>query len=162
MAIKSIYIDFLRPMLRNRFLLHSTVISTFKGDEMSTENNKNIVIEFWRKFSAGDYSASLEMLSAEATWWVAGSTSLSGTYSKTEFAALLEQVAPLVPNGITVTPTILTAESDRVSVEATSYGEVTNGKTYQNIYHFMMVIANGKITTVREYLDTEHVTSIFG
>jgi ketosteroid isomerase-like protein len=56
----------------------------------------------------------------------------------------------------------MTAEDDRVSVEATSYGEISNGKTYKNIYHFMMVINKGKIIAVREYLDTEHVTSVFG
>jgi ketosteroid isomerase-like protein len=129
---------------------------------MNTESNKNIALKFWENFSAGNYPAALDMLSADATWWVAGSTSLSGTYSKTEFTALLEQVTPLAPDGLTVTPTLLTAEDNRVSVEAKSYGEITNGKTYQNIYHFMMVINAGKIDAVREYLDTEHVTSVFG
>jgi ketosteroid isomerase-like protein len=129
---------------------------------MDTECNKKIVLQFWENFSAGDYSSALDMLSHDATWWVAGSTSLSGTYSKSEFSTLLEQVVPLAPNGLTVTPNLMTAEDDRVSVEATSYGEISNGKTYKNIYHFMMVINKGKIIAVREYLDTEHVTSVFG
>jgi uncharacterized protein len=128
---------------------------------MNTESNKEIVLNFWENFSTGDYPAALEMLRADAIWWVAGSTSLSGKYSKVEFTALLEQIVPLFPNGLSVTPTLLTAEDDRVSVEATSYGKVTNGKTYQNIYHFMMIIDEGRITAVREYLDTEHVTSVF-
>jgi hypothetical protein len=56
----------------------------------------------------------------------------------------------------------MTAEDDRVSVEAESYGEITNGKTYENIYHFMFVIRDGKVAAIREYMDTEHVTATFG
>ena len=94
--------------------------------------------------------------------WVAGNTDLSGTYSKNEFAALLGQVTGSAPDGIRVTPKLLTAEDDRVSVEAESYAEISNGKTYRNIYHFMMIVREGKICAVREYLDTEHVTEVFG
>ena len=60
-----------------------------------------------------------------------------------------------------MTPKLLTAEGDRVSVEAESYAEFTNGRIYRNIYHFMMVIRDGKFSAVREYLDTEHVTATF-
>lgn len=129
---------------------------------MSLADNKQLVTDFWAAFSAGNYDGALAMLSDDATWWVAGSTALSGTYNKTEFADLLGQVTPLAPQGLSVTPKLLTAEDDRVTVEAESYGEITNGKTYKNIYHFMMVIKDGKLSAVREYLDTEHVTDVFG
>lgn len=129
---------------------------------MSIENNKKLVTDFWQTFSSGDFEAALAMLADDATWWVAGSTGLSGTYNKTEFTALLGQVTPMAPKGLSVTPKQLTAEDNRVSVEATSYGEITNGKTYQNIYHFMFELDNNKISAVREYLDTEHVTDVFG
>ena len=103
-----------------------------------------------------------------STWWVAGTTALSGTYSKSELGKLLDRIVPMAPKGLRVTPTLLTAEgkfltaeSDRVSVEAVSYAEFTNGRTYQNIYHFMMIIRDGKFLAVRVYLDTEHVTDTF-
>lgn len=129
---------------------------------MGTAENKALVSTFWEKFSAGDFAGATAMLSDDASWWVAGSTDLSGTYSKPEFIALLEQVTPLAPNGLRVTPSRMTAEDNRVSVEAESYGEISNGKTYRNIYHFMMEIGDGKITNVREFMDTEHVTEVFG
>ena len=129
---------------------------------MGIADNKALVTQFWETFSAGDYPGAAAMLSDDATWWVAGSTDLSGTYTKPEFVALLGQVTPMAPKGLTVTPNLLTAEDDRVSVEAVSHGEITNGKTYKNIYHFMMVCRDGKICAVREYLDTEHVTDVFG
>lgn len=128
---------------------------------MGIEQNKALVTEFWTAFSAGNIDATLAMLSDDATWWVGGTTALSGTYSKAEFAKLLGEVTGMLPQGIRVTPKLLTAEGDRVSVEAESYGEVNNGRVYQNVYHFMMVIRDGKICAVREYLDTEHVTATF-
>jgi len=129
---------------------------------MSTTENKALVTKFWEQFSNGKYGDAINLLTDDATWWVAGTTALSATYNKTEFTNLIGEMSKSAPKGFQVTPNQLTAEDDRVSVEAKSYAEISNGKTYQNIYHFMMVCRDGKISTVREYLDTEHVTSIFG
>lgn len=129
---------------------------------MSTADNKALVTRFWNAFSASKFDDALGMLSEDATWWVAGSTALSGKYTKPEFKELLGNVTGSAPKGIQVTPNQLTAEDNRVSVEAESYGEISNGKTYRNIYHFMMECRDGKISAVREYLDTEHVTEVFG
>ena len=128
---------------------------------MSTEQNKSLVKDFWGRFSSGDHEGALGLLTEDATWWVAGNTLLSGTYSKEEFTNLLAGTSTQAPNGIQVTPGLLTAEDNRVSMEATSYGEIANGRTYQNIYHFMIECRDGKISAVREYLDTEHVTATF-
>ncbi|MCB1747610.1 MAG: nuclear transport factor 2 family protein [Gammaproteobacteria bacterium] len=128
---------------------------------MGIAENKALVTRFWEAFSAGRIDEVLDMLADDATWWVGGSTALSGTYTKPAFAELLGQVTGMMPEGVRVTPTQLTAEDDRVSVEAESYGPVNNGRVYQNVYHFMMVIRDGKIAAVREYLDTEHVTATF-
>ena len=129
---------------------------------MSIEANKALVVKFWEAFSAGRMNEVLDLLTDDATWWVGGSTLLSGTYTKPAFAKLVEGVAGMAPKGIRVSPKLLTAEGDRVSVEAESYAEISNGRTYQNIYHFMMVVRDGKFSAIREYLDTEHVTATFG
>ncbi len=128
---------------------------------MTVEENKALVTRFWHAFSSGRYDEVLGMLSDDATWWVAGKTALSGTYSKLEFEKLLGQITPMAPKGLRVTPKLLTADGDRVSVEAESFAEINNGRTYNNIYHFMMVIRDGRFSAVREYLDTEHVTATF-
>lgn len=129
---------------------------------MGTVENKILVTRFWEAFSESRFDDALAMLTDDATWWVAGKTDISGTYSKAEFAELVGQIGSSAPQGIRVSLTQLTAEDDRVSIEAKSYGEINNGKTYCNDYHFMMVCRDGKIAAVREYLDTEHVTEVFG
>jgi len=128
---------------------------------MGIAENKALVERFWAAFSAGRLDEALGLLGEDCTWWVAGTTALSKTYDKGEFATLLAGIAPLAPKGITVTPVALTAEGDRVAVEATSYAEFTNGRVYRNEYHFLMEVRDGRIVRVREYLDTEHVTATF-
>ena len=59
---------------------------------MSTADNKALVTKFWEAFSASKFDDALAMLSDDATWWVAGTTALSGKYTKPEFAALLGNV----------------------------------------------------------------------
>lgn len=128
---------------------------------MGIEENKALVNRFWSAFSAGRYDEVIATLTEDATWWVAGTTALSGTYTKKAFAELLGGVTAQAPKGIQITPTGITAEGNRVAVEAKSYAEITNGRTYQNLYHFLLEIRDGKICAVREYLDTEHVTTTF-
>lgn len=127
---------------------------------MSTDANKKLVAEFWEAFSSSHFDKALSMLADDATWWVAGSFELSGTYTKAQFAELVKGVSTALPQGIKVMPKTLTADEDRVAVEAESYAPHTNGKIYNNFYHFLMRVRNGKIASVREYLDTMHAKDI--
>ena len=54
----------------------------------------------------------------------------------------------------------MTAEGERVAIEAESYGRHINGKTYNNLYHFLMVIRDGKISELKEYMDTMHANEV--
>jgi len=128
---------------------------------MSTEANKQLVTDFWAAFSASDFERALSMMAEDATWWVAGTFELSGTYTKAQFKELLGNVTSALPQGIKVTPKMLTAEGDRVSMEAESWVPHANGKVYNNFYHFMHVIRDGKLIAVREYLDTMHTRDVF-
>jgi ketosteroid isomerase-like protein len=60
-------------------------------------------------------------------------------------------------NGLKMTVKNLIAEDDKVAVELESYGELENGRIYNNQYHILMTVRDGKISEVREYLDTQHV-----
>ncbi len=126
------------------------------------EANKAIVLAFWKAFSESRFADALGLLTDNATWRVMGRTNISKTYDKAEFSRLVYGIADSTVQGIQVTGTLLTAEGDRVAMEADSFGPMKSGKVYQNQYHFLHILRNGKIETVREYLDTEHVTEIFG
>ena len=130
---------------------------------MSAEDNKKIALSFWENFSTGKAEAALALLDDNATWWIAGKPELfplAGTKTKAQFTEMLKGIGAAMPKGLRVTPKAITAEGDRVAIEAESYGELANGKVYNNLYHVLMEIRNGKIQAVREYMDTQHAHAV--
>lgn len=126
---------------------------------MSIEANKAIVSDFFRRISAADVSGALDLLAEDATWQLPGkpgSTPVVGVRSKAQMARLFQNMMQGLKHGMQMTVQSLTAEGDRVSVEAESRGELQNGRVYNNQYHFLMTLADGKIRVVHEYYDTQH------
>lgn len=130
---------------------------------MSAEANKKIVLGLFENMSAGKIDLAMDHLSDSATWTVMGDPKtfpLAGTKTKAQLAALLVGVGPVFPKGVKIIPKGLTAEGDRVALEAQSYGEHVNGKVYENKYHFLFIVRDAKVQTVREYLDTIHAKEV--
>lgn len=127
---------------------------------MSAEDNKKVVLGLFENLSAGNAAAVLDALADSATWWVAGNFPLSGTKTKAQFAELIGGLGSKIDGALTVTPTGVTAEGDRVALEAESHAKMKNGKTYQNKYHFLIIVRDGKIQQVKEYLDTMHANEV--
>lgn len=125
--------------------------------------NKQLIAEFMEVFSAGDVDRILSYLSDDATWWVGGTMEgISGTKDKAGFGQMLAGISESTATGaIRLTPLAWTAEGDRVAVETESYSELKNGRVYNNLYHFVFVVRDGKITSVKEFLDTEHTRAVF-
>jgi uncharacterized protein len=127
---------------------------------MSVETNKKIVADFFENLSAGNGPAILGALADSATWWVAGNFALSGTKTKQQFAELIGGLGSKIDGPLTVKVTGVTAEGDKVAVEAESHANMKSGKTYQNKYHFLLTLHDGKIQSVKEYLDTAHADDV--
>jgi len=127
------------------------------------DTNKAIITEFMKVFSTGDVDRILSSMSDSATWWVAGNIpGISGTKDKAAFAEMLSGIADSTTTGaIRLTPLAMTVEGARVAVETESYTELKNGRVYNNLYHFLFEVRDGKIDKVKEYLDTEHTTAVF-
>ena len=132
---------------------------------MSTleERNKATITEFMQVFSSGDVDGILSRMTDDATWWVAGNIpGISGTKDKAGFQEMVSGIAESTTTGaIRLTPHAFTAEGERVAVETESYTELKNGRVYNNRYHFLFTVRDGKISSVKEFLDTEHTTAVF-
>jgi ketosteroid isomerase-like protein len=127
---------------------------------MSTEDSKRIVLGFFENLNAGNAAAALDALGDSATWWIQGNFPLSGTKTKAQFVELLGQLGAAIDGALSLRVKGVTAEGDRVAVEAESFAKMKNGKTYQNRYHFLCEVCDGKIQAVREYLDTMHANEV--
>jgi ketosteroid isomerase-like protein len=127
---------------------------------VTIEENKSLVSEFFARFNANDIAGVLDTLTDDANWWISGKPELlpaAGDHSKEQIAGLFYRMADQLGHGLKMSVKSLIAEGDRVAVELESYGELQNGRVYNNEYHMAMTIRDGKISEVREYLDTQHV-----
>ena len=132
---------------------------------MFGKKNKKIVTEFFEYFCKGNSDAALNLLDENMTWQAMGTMGgdpMSITKNKEEIGKLITKMNNTIKDGIQITPTGWTCEGDRVAVEAEGKGVVmATGKNYDNFYHFLFVINDGKITQVKEYMDTLHAKSVF-
>lgn len=127
---------------------------------METEENKRIVSEWFGRLGAGDVAGAFDMLSEDATWWIAGGiekTPGAGEHTKEQARRLLSNMGRQLKDGLRMTVRGMIAEGDRVAAEVTSRGELRGGEVYANEYHFALTLRGGKIAQVREYMDTKHV-----
>jgi ketosteroid isomerase-like protein len=127
---------------------------------MSIEENKHLAHQFIDRFTASDIAGALDLMTDDATWWIAGKPNqlpAAGVYNKEQIARLLYNMAGQLLNGLKMTVKSLVAEDDKVAMEAESYGELRNGRVYNQEYHFLITIRDGRIAAIKEYLDTQHV-----
>jgi uncharacterized protein len=125
---------------------------------MGASENKQVVMDFFSHSSAGRQQEAFNLLAEDATWWAPG----VGTMTKRNFAAVMTHMGTIMKGPIKITPKRMTAEDDRVAMEAESDGDVVNGKHYHNTYHFLIVVRAGKIHEVKEYNDTKYAADVFG
>lgn len=131
---------------------------------MSIERNKQVAAEFFARFTAGDIVGALTLLTDDATWWISGKPEalpFAGVYDKARLSRLFENMGKQLKSGLSITVKGAIGEGDKVAMEAESLGELTNGRTYRQQYHFLIEFREGKISHVKEYLDTQHVDAIW-
>jgi ketosteroid isomerase-like protein len=131
---------------------------------MSTERNKQLTSEFFSRFSAGDIDGALEMMAADATWWLPGKPELmpaAGLKNKDEIGQVFRRMERRLKNGLQLTVKSAIAEGDKVAAEVVSHGELQNGRCYDQEYHLAITFRDGRISAVREYLDTQHVFAVW-
>lgn len=127
---------------------------------MGIEDNKQRARDFFDALNRGDVAALLDAYADDGYCQTMGSTLISGTFSKAQIAHAAGAIFEAFPQGIRFTIKNLTAEADRVAVEAESLGAHASGRTYSNQYHFLMRFRDGKVVEFKEYMDTERVTDI--
>jgi uncharacterized protein len=123
---------------------------------MSAETTRKIVLGLFEDLNAGRKDAFLAALADSATWWLPGTWPLAGTMTKAQFSELLTNLGAHtnVEGAVRMTITGVTVEGERAAIEAESYAKMKNGKIYQNKYHFLFIVRDGKIQVAKEYLDT--------
>jgi hypothetical protein len=130
------------------------------GRSADLDANKAIVERLFAAFSERRFVDAGELMTPDATWWMLSHrrdvpvASWLGGYER--------QTATLFPDGLRFELVTLTAEDDRVAVQARCFGVTDSGAEYKNDYHFLFEFTAGRIAKAWEYGDTLHAQQIFG
>ena len=130
------------------------------SDLSDTQDNAQRARAFFDAMSRGDVAALVDAYHPEGTCWTSGNTLISGSMTVAQIRAGAAAIYEVFPDGLRFTIHGITAEGDRVAVEAESDGMHASGRRYNNHYHFLLEFRDGQLLRLKEYLDTEMVTDI--
>ncbi|MFJ6379547.1 nuclear transport factor 2 family protein [Kitasatospora sp. NPDC092039] len=128
---------------------------------MQHPDARTVVTDYVTLIAAGEREAAIALFAEDATWSYPGSLALSRTWRGRQeiFGDFLGQVGTLfAPDGLPdITLTHVLADGPRAVAEWTTVGTAANGAAYENHCLGVFTVTDGLITSVREYLDTDHV-----
>ena len=127
---------------------------------MMSKANEQFICDFMGSISTQGFRAAIKRyVSPNVVWWVTGAGEIQD-----KLDAIAEMFESTLENGLGFKMTILDmiCQDNKVAAEVQGCGKLTDGATYNNFYHFVFEIRDGKIVRVREYLDTRHVDQIYG
>ncbi|MFD9190705.1 nuclear transport factor 2 family protein [Streptomyces phaeochromogenes] len=129
----------------------------------STEKNKETVRAFIDALNRQDLAGLDALLADDATWTVcARDIPGAGSHEK---KVVLERILPtmlaIFEAGEPRTEiTRMVAEGDVVCAEAVSNGRLLHGAVYNNQYSHVYEVRGDRITSIREYTDTDYAAKI--
>lgn len=121
------------------------------------ENNKQIVTDFFDLVSEGKTDNAFELIDNNVNWWIPGDLPFSGNKTKKGYMQVINAIKTGFPTGFKLSVISSIAEGNKVAAEVESFGNHANGRVYENKYHFLFEIKDGKIKKVKEYMDTLHL-----
>ena len=123
-----------------------------------SESNLDVVNTFFETAAReGLESAATKCCAQNYTWWVAGIGDMRAKVA--QMSKLMQQ--ELDENGLAMKLLGFTCDGERVAVESESYGRLKRGTRYNNHYHFLFIVRNGRIEAIREYNDTAHAAEVW-
>ena len=132
---------------------------------MKLQENKHAVLGFCAHFKRAAIADLLDGMSEDATWWILGKPHLfsgAGTKSKADMERLWGDLFRHMRDGLQMTVIGMVAEGDKVAAEIRSHADLVDGRVYENQYHMLFTLRQGKIVEVKEYADTLLIANVFG
>jgi ketosteroid isomerase-like protein len=124
---------------------------------MNTQENVQIVKDFFAALGRGDKQALLALSAEDIEWIIPGEDwPLAGTHRGHAGLADLLQKASEMGEISYPKPPEFVAQGDRVLVVGFATGKIkATNKTFEDNWVFAINVRNGKLTNIREYIDTQ-------
>ena len=123
---------------------------------MSTEKNVRAVKDFFAAIGRGDKEGLLALVAEDIEWIIPGKDwPLAGTHrGHSGLEKLLQKTSELETSS--PTPSEYVAQGDRVLVVGFAKGKFkATNKTFEDDWVFAITVQKGKLTKIREYIDTQ-------
>jgi uncharacterized protein len=123
---------------------------------MSTEKNLQTVKDFFAAIGRRDREGLLALVGEDLEWIIPGKDwPLAGTYrGHAGLTGLLQKVSETVETS--TEPREFVAQGDRVLVVGFATGRIkATNRTFEDHWVFAITVRDGKLTNVREYIDTQ-------
>src|ERR1700720_1942824 len=123
---------------------------------MSTQENVQIVKDFFAAMGRGDEQGLLAISAEDIEWIIPGEWPLAGTHrGHAGLADLLQKASEMVETSYPEPPEFV-AQGDRVLVVGVATGKIkATNRAFRDDWVFAITVQNGKVTKIREYIDTQ-------
>ncbi len=118
------------------------------------EANLKVLSDIREAQSKGDWERVASMYADDMTYEVMGTSIMSGVRTKAEILETIPAWKKLFKE-FKHEVVGITAQGERVAVEARGHDITVTGVPYNNTYHLLYVVRDGKVKEVREYADTK-------
>ena len=150
--------DLTREVRFQNVRLDRTHLCKGKGEiSMSIEKNVQIVKDFFAAMGRGDKQGLLALSAEDIEWIIPGEDwPLAGTHrGHAGLADLLQKASDTLETSYPEPPEFV-AQGDRVLVVGFATGRIkATNRTFEDRWVFAITVRNGKLTNIREYIDTQ-------
>jgi ketosteroid isomerase-like protein len=124
---------------------------------MSVEKNVQVVKDFFAAIGSGDKQRLLGLVDEDIVWIIPGEDwPLAGTHRGHAGLAHVVQKASEEIETTYSEPPEFVAQGDRVLVVGVATGKIkATNKPFEDHWVFAITVRNGKLTNIREYVDTQ-------
>ena len=128
-------------------------------------DNEALVRRFFDTLNAEDLEGLKPMFHPDATWTPMTKADIPGAAVHRGRTGIVDEfLRPVRGLFVGKDPqnqiNALISQGDLVALETHGTGRMTNGKTYDNRYCWIVQIKDGQIFAIREYMDTAYIQSL--
>lgn len=129
---------------------------------MNAIANRQLMQNVFDELAAGNGQPFMDALAEDVRWTAIGTSPWSRTYEgkRTVVAELMRPLFSQFADQYRARATRIVAEGDVVVVEARGQVTTKSGEPYNQTYCYVMRLAEGQVTELTEYLDTDLVNRV--
>jgi ketosteroid isomerase-like protein len=118
---------------------------------------KELALTWFKALVSGDATTAVELMAEDFRYFLTGNLPASGWWDKQGFFESAQMFAGALAGPMTMRIGDVTAEDDRVWIEAESEAPLASGGMYTNTYVIALKVRDGKVAEMKEFSDSLHV-----